>query len=725
MKEWYSAQELSGLPWMPGDESNVRKMAKKNLWQSRNKLRGKGLEYHLSCLPQETQNALLLRSFDATAPASPAAADADPPAAPTKPEPAATEPAAEAPRSPSPTARQDVSRAALPTATAGADEHLTAAQRQVQVARSRLLGYIDEFKGGVQAAIDDLNAKRLVDSLPGPLRWAFEHAWDKPRAGSRLNKSTVDKWATAKKRRGSLAPRRRLAETDVKPWYGLAVALKQRPQKPTLAWIVEEIGRAWNPAWGKDVPSYHTVARFFREKFSKIDQLKGQHSGSALRAHRHYIGRTAAGMEPWGEIHADGWNTHFTAPHPHTGEFVTHEIWHAHDVATRYVPPFSVGLTENLEVIMKCFELTLREGGVPIFVQTDSTKIVRCSKKFKNDPATAISDRAGFTIVHPQTVGNSQANGIAENFNTYLDRCARELATYQAKGMDSLSLRRVKKLTEKSVKAADAGDLEGRDKALEEAQKAGKGRVFRSHAEMLDWLEDKRRRFNATPHSALPKIRDPETGRLRFQSPNEAIAAARAGGWEPVTLSDAELIDLFRPHVLCKVVREAVQPYGKMRFHHTDLGHYNGEELVVAYDIMDWRQVWVKNRQGDLICVAEHSAKSPYRTQTAIDAGLEKRTIATLKRLEKKQAAVLARVPGVVIEAPAEREKTIADLIDLDAIRVPAAPELSLIDLLPAPGSAPPEPRDLSYAETCLWLSRSGEKTNEGGDDTPEEAAAG
>ena len=66
-KGWYSAQELAGLPGMPGDESNIRKAAKKNLWASRNKLRGKGLEYALTALPVETQKHLLGLAMDAAA----------------------------------------------------------------------------------------------------------------------------------------------------------------------------------------------------------------------------------------------------------------------------------------------------------------------------------------------------------------------------------------------------------------------------------------------------------------------------------------------------------------------------------------------------------------------------------------------------------------------------------------------------------------------------------
>ena len=64
---WYSAQELAGLPEMPGTERRVRARAEKNLWVSRSKLRGKGVEHPLNCLPTETQDALIKREISQSA----------------------------------------------------------------------------------------------------------------------------------------------------------------------------------------------------------------------------------------------------------------------------------------------------------------------------------------------------------------------------------------------------------------------------------------------------------------------------------------------------------------------------------------------------------------------------------------------------------------------------------------------------------------------------------
>lgn len=161
-----------------------------------------------------------------------------------------------------------------------------------------------------------------------------------------------------------LTPKKPQRDMQAKPWMWVAAELFARPQKPTLQWVHEQLATNWNTSWGKPI-SYDTLARFFREKYSKLDALKGRHHGSRMRSHQRYQHRTADGLEPFMEVHADGWTTHFTAPHPVTWEFVTYEVWHFHDLATRYVTPPAIGQSESSEVILKGLENCIRFGGVP------------------------------------------------------------------------------------------------------------------------------------------------------------------------------------------------------------------------------------------------------------------------------------------------------------------------------------------------------------------------
>ena len=582
------------------------------------------------------------------------------------------------------------------------------------MARERIFDFVACFDGSAARAIDHLNVGYHTKALPGPLMWAMNTAWEKRRSDTRLTTSTLNKWKEVKKKRGRAAPLKKQKDMEVKAWHVLAVALKQRPQGSCVTWITEQIKESWKPAWGKGPPSYDTVGRFFREKFSQIDQLKGRFTGSALSPHQHYVPRSSASMEPWQEIHADGWNTHFTAPHPVSGEFVTYEVWHAHDVATRYVPPFSIGLTETFEVIAKCVENVVRSGGVMTILQTDSTRVVKNSKRFKTDPATALADRVGFTVVHPQTVGNSQANGIAENFNTWLDKESRELATYQGKGMDSLTLKRVKKLTAKAVREAKEGNHEGYADALAEAERMGKGLVLRSYEETCAWLEDKRQKWNAKPHRSLARINDPATGKKRHMSPNEALQAEMDAGWRPELLREEYLVMLFRPHVKVTVRREAVSPYGGMRYHAEGLGDWNGKEVVVAYDIMDWHHVWVKTLTGELICVAPFQEATGYRTQTALETAAEKRALRQIKHRENQIDVIRERVGLDVIDVlpaisapPIDLLNTFtdSDLAEMESRRPQAEALPDLLQMADeAPASEAHKLAEMTLMDVAMWL---------------------
>jgi len=552
-------------------------------------------------------------------------------------------------------ANADVSECAELPATVGTDgkEHFTSHQRRVDRARAVIFKAIQDYGGSEVAAIRWINEGVRAGVLPKPLILAIGQARDKEsgvRSDEHITRNTLSKWKKHFKKHGHYAPLpTRRKDLSVKSWHGLAIALRQRPQGTSITWIHEQLSERWSPGWGKPIGE-HPVRDFFNEKFSAIDQLKGRHSGSALRSKLFFTKRNSAGLDPWDEIHADGWKTHFTAPHPVSREFVTYEVWHFHDVSTRYVTPFGVGLTENFEVIAKGLENCVREGGVMLILQTDSTKIVKGSERFSGNVVTAIEERLGTTIRHPQTVGNAQANGISENFNAYLDREAKELATYQGKYMDSLTLKRVKKITEKMVKADKANNPELRDQLKGEAEKQGKGLVFTSFDQALAWLEEKRQKFNNKPHSSLTKISDPNTGRKRHMTPAEALQKACAGGWEPLAVSEAELIEIFRPHVIKKVSRGTVTPYGGMRYRHTELDNYLGKEVIVAYDFMNWSGVQVKDIDGSLICEARFVETTGYRPESAYESAEKKRAAAQIKRREKQIAQISERQPMAALD---------------------------------------------------------------------------
>ncbi len=655
MKGWYSAKELAemGLAGMPMSKKGVIDLVTREKWKSKKREgKGGGFEYQPpESILKQINNTQLISAVVEVKKALPAVEVA-------------------------------------PVDTAALSTH----QRDVMQARDNLIKFVQIYQGSVSQALAHINQAYEAGLLNAHLTWSLKHAWDKPREPLTLTRDTYNKWVAVKKTRGVAAPLKPQKDMSVKPWHAAAIALKQRPQGTTHQYILDTLQSQY------PYLSYGMINRFFAEKFSKIDALKGRHTGSALKSHMKYNKRDTSGIEPWGELHMDGWNTHFTAPHPVSGEFVTYEIWHAHDIATKYTPPVSIGLTENFEVIAKCIENAIRFGGVPRIIQTDSTKVIKNSARMKTDPHTALSERFGFTFVHPHEVGNSRANGTPENFNTSLDRESRELATYQGKGMDSLTLKRVKKITAKMVKAQHEGDAEQAEILRLEAQKQGKGLVFTSYQEALDWINCTIDKLNNRPHRSLPKIADATTGKMRHQTPAEALKAAFDTGWQPLKVPEDVLINAFRTHVKVKVTSQMVKPYGRMYYQHPALDHMNGETVVVVYDSMNYEQVVVKSLDGTTICVANYRL-SVGRSQSFQAHTEEKRALAQIKLRQTQIEQIKQNTPsltGVVIDGHFAKGD---DLIAVEH-EMPQTPQIDQAFV----HELPEKEVERSWSETLMWL---------------------
>lgn len=576
----------------------------------------------------------------------------------------------------------------------------TEKQRDVDLAINTLMRWIKDYPGSATKAIAALNAGYQHGLLPGHIKLALKRSRIKKarETGSKdiLSLSTYEKWVIRHKEQGNYVPLVRGKDTEMLPWYEMAVALYCRPQKPTFEWVTEQLALTFVPK-----PSYWAVRRFLVEKYSAGELNKGRNTGMQLKAKQYHRIRTSDGMLPWEEVHADGWKTHFTAPHPVTGEYVTFEIWDFHDVATRYVPPFAIGMTENYETIAKGIENAIRDQGVMAHLQTDSTKIIKNNTRFVGNPVLSILERAGITLVHPKTVGNAQANGIAENFHAWMDKQSRELTTYQGKKMDSLAFKRTQKLTAKLTKARNTHNEQDIAEISKQIAKVSSGILFESFEHACAWLEAKRQKWNHHAHSSLKRIQDPNTGRTRHQTPQEALDEFKANGWQPYAMSEELIIDLFRPRVQCRVYRGVVKPYGKMRFRHDELDHWEGKNVVVAYDIMDYNHVWVSEFNGSLICVASLDIACAHRAQTARDAAQEKRDLAQI-RLRENQIETIKTRSGLEDNTVIEGEATrIPDIYMLEPERE-VAPKISPMDFyadLPEP-EAPAPKVTLDWSET-------------------------
>lgn len=533
----------------------------------------------------------------------------------------------------------------------------TTRQREAETARRVILGRLAQLQlvagCSQEAALTTMltNARNTGD-LAQTLALARDSRGRKGAHDDGLpSVRSLKRWLSKKANGADLAPAIPQQDWSVKPWHGAAITLMQRPQGSIKLWVHEQLLKGWQPHWGAPI-SYDTLTRFFRERASQIDLVDGRHTGMDFKAHKRYRRRTKVGLWPAQEVHADGWCTHFTAPHPVSGEYVTYEVWTAVDFATNYPCTPAFGLTESYEVIAKCLENFVRELGVPMVWQIDNTKSAK-NDRFELDSVASLQARLGMTVVHPSIItkgkGNSQANGLVEKIHAWYDQQARELGTYQGKAMDSLTLKRVKRITAKMAKAVDVAE---RAALKREAERTGKGIVFDSYEAAITWMVDKVEKYRDTPNRGLPKIRDAETGSLRHQTPREALAQAKNEGWEPVVMTDPEIADAFRPHVRKTIKRGGVWAYSGHRFDHEELEAWNNKEVMVAIDLHDYQRVWVKTLEGRLICEAALVESRLPRPKSFYELAEAKRRETQIKRREQQIDAIEARDSSKILEAP-------------------------------------------------------------------------
>lgn len=504
---------------------------------------------------------------------------------------------------------------------------------------------------------------------------------------AKLTKRTLQRWMVDLKTGGEMAliPGKRTPDMTVPGWAPYFLEHKQRPQKPSMKSAYEAMEKqlkadGWTlhlgkaPLKAREYPEYSTVTKWYNEKYSKLDAKKGCHTGSALNPFKFHHVRSAEGMLPLQEVHSDGWSTKFYAPHPISGKWVTGEVWHSHDVATRkaYVHERSIGLSESSPVIMGSLYAVFVEDGEPLFWQTDNTGAVK-NDRVEFDPVASMAARRSIQIVH-NIPGNSQANGIAESFNRYLQERAKELATYKGDGQDAKTQIRIHKITNKLTKAGDAADAAEFARLKAEAEKIGCGVVFSCWADAVAWVKQVVAEFNDMPHRALPKIADPENGKRRHMTPNERLAEFIADGWERKPLSGEELVDAFRVHEVKRVTRGVVQIMGQ-RYHHADLDHHNGEDVLVAYDIEDGSQVYIKSLAGVPMYTAAFYESRGYRMQSFVEIAMNKRVDKQLERLDTKKAAIEAQRPGPVFDMPVSGSYIESTAVRIDAPAVDQTPD--------------------------------------------------
>lgn len=597
MKQWFTAQELAGmgLPGMATHRTNVDRRAKRDGWAFRERQgRGGGREYPLSALPAPAREALLARALTTV----------------------------------------DVVPATRPPTPMVA---LRAHQRAAMEARARLLAEVDRLAvmhglSTRQAVVALVEAARLGTLRPDLASAVAEANARGGRSGRRtLSIRTVQYWIKARDDAGvaGLATRDEPRAHQVQGWEMPFLRLWARPSNISLAETLRDLDAAL-PA-GVTRPSYDQARRFLRS-LSPQERELGRRGRRAMVALCRFTGRDTSGLAPTDIYTSDGKSIPVEVENPLSGRPFRPEITTVLDVATRRAVGWSAALSENTEGVRAAFIDSLR-CGAPAIWYTDN------GPGFDNHAFDAallgVLARAGTTNMD-SLPDRSHSRGIIERFQQAWNTFAKKLPTYVGRDMDQEAKQAVFKRTRKDLR------------------ETGQSRLILPWADFLAQAQAFIDRYNSTPHSALPLMRDPITGKRRHMSPDECWAQWEADGWAPTLLPLEDRDDLARPMVVRTTNRALVEVMSNA-YYHPALEPFHGETVAVSYDIRDASKVWVReivrtadaHRIGRLICVAEWNAhKTAYVPVPVLEQARERRTEQAVQRLERKKADKLAELSG-------------------------------------------------------------------------------
>ncbi|MFZ3000654.1 MAG: transposase, partial [Undibacterium umbellatum] len=430
---------------------------------------------------------------------------------------------------------------------------------------------------------------------------------------------------------GVLVPKKREKDMNVPAWAEAFMGFYQKPEKPT----VDHAYRQFAKMYQGELPSIHQVRRFL-DKVGSVSRQVGRMGDREIKTIKKFVRRDFSKLLPSDIYSADGHTFDAEVQHPFHGRPFRPEITSVVDVGTRRLIGWSIDLAESALAVLDALRVACITGGVPAILYVDNGS--GYVNQMMTDTATGLMARLGTDMVNSLPY-NSQARGVIERVHqTIWVDAAKEVPGYIGKDMDRQAKLQVFKLSRKAI-----------------AKKDGQTSVMplMPWDLFLQFANEKVAEYNAKPHRSLPKVTDPESGRRRHMSPDEAWAIAEAEGFTPHRISETEARPLFRPQVVRAVRRCEIELFTNKYFNAV-LEEFHGTEMRVGYDLHDPQMIWIYADDGRLVCTADLDGnKRDYMPQSFVERSRDKRAAGREKRLENKLEEVRAERNG---SAPLELE---------------------------------------------------------------------
>lgn len=641
---YLTANELIGLPELPGTVQGIRLALKKRTGKHpefvRKREGTKAFEYHIDCLPETAQEVVKQRHFNAVL------------------EQKKTDNALET--TVSNTSVKPVDELALmrqcPALLEREVSSLTADQKSIADARATLalevlsLIYAGDTRIGAVTRISEQSRKGV---LPLTLQQAADNAnarKGKTRRG--VSVRSLQEWVSlyqstnnGDERLALLAPgHHKETRPEQVSWLPMFLSHHRNVNGPTLMAAYRTFTDEWQeyyadqPTMLSVMPSYYAVRRIM-DKLPKRERARGRVTGSAAIALETYQKRDWSQMPVNGCWISDGKSMNMKVAHPIHGRPFTPELTLVLDGRTRFLVGWSLDLSENVIAVASAYRHGMKYHGKPLFTYSDNGGGEK--NKTLDADITGIFPRLG--IKHMTGIpGNPQARGIIERLNAVIPHnVAERFKTYNGRGADKEHVRITSRRIESAVKAIE------NNKELNSIQKGALAKLP-SWQQLLDAIEVEVQRYNYEhQHSELPK----RNGRhLTPAAYREEVLAAE--GDEIEYLTEIELREMFMPEVIRKAQRGWIE-FNNNEYFAEDLILVDGDEVRVAYDIHDAKEVIIRKLDGTYVCTAIWNGNKVAAVPTTqMDKAIEDRRKRRMTRVEDKIREIEAEARPLIDTKP-------------------------------------------------------------------------
>ena len=450
-------------------------------------------------------------------------------------------------------------------------------------------------------AIAVFEAQHAAQALPATVMVAL--ATLQPNKPACPNRATFYRWDDKYRQHLSgdnvaAAPAHKGSERKVGGWEALAYRLWNTPTKRTISSIARELREEHQFSDASDA----RVRGYINALPANMREKSSARMGARLykNSQRGFV-RRDTGCIPAGFIYqGDGHTVDAYIAHPFTGDIWRPELTVWIDVGSRYIAGWYISESESSHSTLFALSRALvGHDHVPAMLHIDNGS--GYASKMMSDASTGYYARFDIEAMFALPY-NAKAKGQVERFFGTMERdFGKRLPTYCGADM-----------------AAEALQLIARE------VKTGKRQLpsLQSYiAGLAAWIE----KYHHREHKGLDGRTPAQVWAEREQCPLH-------------TPSDA----IVRPRIERVVGRQSVRLHNR-EYGSAALVAYNGEPLVVEYDLLDDSSVRILARDGRWICDAGLIRKADYLPASRIDEAQQRRLDGQIGRLKHKQNELEAR----------------------------------------------------------------------------------